>query len=677
MTIALLCFLLSCIAVLQVGLSKGIQGSPNAGLNLNSTFQKRTPDTTYSTATGVLLASTSYSGAYLASTSTSGTPDLPTVTNGAYLSTPTGSGTSATSPGAYLSPSMVHTSTSSPPSFLIESSPFATKPYVLVTTVPSSVDPSVIATPTTDAYLGPSGTISGAYLSTGVVSIGSYILRPTEVAVPGDFNTSRYFIATYVPTLVAVVLKSTWDVIYAAAKMMEPFYQLSHPHGAPATASLLACYFQTSFSWNSFQTIARHPAMLFAGAVYSIISMIAPFASESSTIKVTNYCPRPQDPTLLHPCNAAWILNATAIRVLQALLSLTFIFVMIFMILNWKRTSGIYSDPSSIASVASLLGNADVRADFARIDPMAREKDMKTALSGNSYALSHYQFGPDEYHYGIVKVNSPNHNPASFGLGSITPSTKAGSPVRRKLLEDILLTSLDVGLLVVIVYYYLDTKNDAFNRFFNSQSFGPRFLLTIIATIIDTMWKRVEKECRIIQPYRELAKSKSSGPDNTILATRTTTPIAAVFHSLVRGNLFQTMVALMSSLSGILMIAIPGVPFQETQLYIAFLVSIYVSIGILGLMVITNIGVFFWRRGNPAMPRNPDTLANIASYLCSSHMIPEMSKLSTISQTGLNQSIKLGGHKYWFARGIGMDERVRWMIDDDQELNRLKPSDYK
>jgi hypothetical protein len=57
---------------------------------------------------------------------------------------------------------------------------------------------------------------------------------------------------------------------------------------------------------------------------------------------------------------------------------------------------------------------------------------------------------------------------------------------------DISLAILMLGSFGVAIAYYLDGSNDGFNRFFNSHSFGPKFVIVFAAGIIVTQWKRLE-----------------------------------------------------------------------------------------------------------------------------------------------------------------------------------------
>jgi hypothetical protein len=49
----------------------------------------------------------------------------------------------------------------------------------------------------------------------------------------------------------------------------------------------------------------------------------------------------------------------------------------------------------------------------------------------------------------------------------------------------------------------------------------------------------------------------------------------------------------------------------------------YVSMGILGLMIVSMIALLVYQRKSKDLPRSPDTVGNIASYLCGGSLVEE------------------------------------------------------
>ncbi|KAL8243665.1 hypothetical protein R6Q59_009923 [Mikania micrantha] len=535
----------------------------------------------------------------------------------AYLNTAKPSVSSATAPSAYLDTSIRHS--------------------VVSTVTAGATPPSV--------YLNPSHPASSSIPTS---------LPEVDRVVSGDYTTTRYIIATYLGSICVVLLKCIVGHVFASVKMMEPFHQLQRAGGADAKVSLLADYLSSGLSSVSLSTlISRRPVMLLATLSFAVSTILAPFAAESMSIKASQICTADDGST--SPCAPVWILDVLLIRILQALLAFLFCLVAGYSILSYNRPSGIYSDPSSIASVASLLGDREFLEELQSIPPNASPKQIRKRLAGNRYSLGPFQTRSGSHGYGIYKTSPPQFTPPPFSNPSeptTTPSTTT-----TKYLQDILLIILSAGLLATILAYTLDWRNDTFNRFFNSTSFGPRFILSSAATLLDNRWKRLEREIRIIQPYRDLSHPSSA----TLTSHVALSPYTSFPLSLSRGHFFLALVALTTVLADVLIIAVAGVPYGQAEIYAAAQVSTWLSVGILGLMVLVGVAAMVWRRGNHRLPRTPDTVVNIALYVCAGRVVEE----------GGKNGVRVGSG-YWFGWGRGFDGRMRWLVDvgDDGDGER-------
>lgn len=48
-------------------------------------------------------------------------------------------------------------------------------------------------------------------------------------------------------------------------------------------------------------------------------------------------------------------------------------------------------------------------------------------------------------------------------------------------------------MLVMVTYYYKVGSDSGFERFMDSQSFGPRFVFALVGMLIHSQWKRLER----------------------------------------------------------------------------------------------------------------------------------------------------------------------------------------
>jgi uncharacterized membrane protein YhaH (DUF805 family) len=481
-------------------------------------------------------------------------------------------------------------------------------------------------------------------------------LTQSEIQIGDHFTNIDYFNAMYLPTLLAVMLKSIWVVVFASTKMMEPFHQLSKAKGATAEDTL-------------FQ---NHWVMALTTGIYVILAFVPPLASESMTVKFLSECSKPGGRTF--KCGPAWMVDVSAIRGVEILLGMMAAMVLVLVVLQWDRKNGVMSDPSSIASMASFLHHPEVLADFRGIDTMANPIELWTLLAGNQYMLATYESDPGQYRYGLVKTvgtiriggsganSNARYQPLSNPSNSETKITTRSIPWGA--IRDGMLILCLLGLLGICIGYYLDGKSDPFNNYFNSDGFGPRFILVIVATIVDYQWKRIEREVRIMDPFRRLGK-RMALPRKTILASRRGTPFDALPIALWNMNFFVAAIAAVAILSDILIIAILGVPFSSAEIKPASLASFYVSFGILGIMLIAFVAVTIWRRSNPPIPRQPDTLASVWTYLCASNMLEDFEGMEFMTEKVRNKTIRDAGRRYFYGMANGTDGKDRYMVDHE------------
>jgi hypothetical protein len=105
-------------------------------------------------------------------------------------------------------------------------------------------------------------------------------------------------------------------------------------------------------------------------------------------------------------------------------------------------------------------------------------------------------------------------------------------------------------------------------------------------------------------------------------------------------------------LADILVILAPVIPFAPARMRVEFLVSAFTCMGILALMLIAVTGYIFWRR-RAMVPRTPDTLANVMSYLIGSREMCSM-ELGEWRRKDL---------RYTYGKSKGIDGFSRWTID--------------
>ncbi|KAK5400816.1 hypothetical protein LTR06_011237 [Exophiala xenobiotica] len=314
---------------------------------------------------------------------------------------------------------------------------------------------------------------------------------------------------------------------------------------------------------------------------------------------------------LLVSCAPVWTLAMIPVRILQGLLALVFVLIMAYTLLSIRRrNTGLYSDPSSIATISSLLGDQNFTDEVRALPIDASKKKIKKILSGNRYALTAIATPEGdtayEQHQLIFKTNNfyGLHKPSSGNKAGLFPPKLHQQRTRIFFTNDFPPLILSLTILGLVLAYALDYNHDSFNNFFSSDTFGPRFLLSSLATILDNRFRNVERESH--EPKINL--TSQSLP---------LTPYTAFPIHVSRMDFFPALVSLTSILGDILIIAVVGVPYSDAEIYTAYRWSVWFSVAVLALMIIVTLAVAtVWRSGNQGVEssgwRMPDTVLGVA-----------------------------------------------------------------
>jgi hypothetical protein len=117
-------------------------------------------------------------------------------------------------------------------------------------------------------------------------------------------------------------------------------------------------------------------------------------------------------------------------------------------------------------------------------------------------------------------------------------------------------------------------------------------------------------------------------------------------------------------LADILTITLAGIPYSPNEIYVELFICAYSSMGILSLMVLVLIVFLFWKWKLKEMPRKPDSLAGVISYLCDSFFLLDFEGCEGLRGMELEKKVGREGKRYGFGRFVGVDGKKRWMVDE-------------
>ena len=398
----------------------------------------------------------------------------------------------STDPSAYVQATGVSTSTTSvaatttvviatDPSAYVQTSGVSTLAEGVATT--STVEDAI----TTITLIA---TTSGAYVQTTVSKPSSQETNPANSGpkvetISLSWPLWKVFVGGYLPVLLAILFKVLWTSIYANVKLIEPFIQLANPAGALAKDAFGNFYLSSNIIPDPVISLFKGRWLMFwTSIVYLTVGFLPPLASESLYRDTRYDC---TNPDYTHPENPCWprlSVDPSILHLLQGLLSFVAVMTLTIMYMVFRSSSGISSDPSSIAFVASLIHHPDILADFRQISGQVTTKDMVNSLSEKSYRLGNYLGSDNVLRYGIIP-GAASLLDDNIEMTHASDETKSGRTGTFERFLDVLFMLFILGLLGVILAYYKDGGNNGFNRFFNSNSFGPRFFMVSLRCTFD------------------------------------------------------------------------------------------------------------------------------------------------------------------------------------------------
>jgi hypothetical protein len=310
------------------------------------------------------------------------------------------------------------------------------------------------------------------------------------------------FESSYLPVLVAVVYRTLLAILYSDANLVQPFTQLTRTEGAPAEHVLFQYYQTQSKVKGPFIALRDHSWSLASlTSAFVLVSLLPALASDAFVVQ-TNQCASKKTQSDANPCPPYMEVRLPVLRTCQVIMVVVAAALVYWLVYGMNEKTGLPANPSSIATVGSIMRHPALLDDLNSISGDASVFGMRKSLRGRRYRLDHYQSQQGGTEHGIVPVADHADLPAQLGGSdpryapiervSTTPCKKRTTKSCLQVADFVLLFVL-VGTFAVILAYYFDNSDDDYNRFFSSQTFGPRFILTGAGTVIASMWKTVEQ----------------------------------------------------------------------------------------------------------------------------------------------------------------------------------------
>lgn len=549
-----------------------------------------------------------------------------------------------------------------------------------------SAPPTDSATPATPTDTGAPG--SGGGGGGGGSDSPMQPQQPDPVVWP-TFPTSKTLLGNYTPLIVGRGISLLLSGMFSVLALHDPVRHLTSLGGA-----------------NGAQVMGATVGVSDAG---SFVALLGGGLSAGLTYVDTNWCEAERQPGNLNPCPPRLTQTPWVVDVIIGTLVVQTALIAVAAAQWFKRPSGLSADPTTIAGVAAVMGHPEVERQFASYPAEMTSAQLAKEIKTQQWKLGTFYTAAGAVKYGIMPV--PESERRRKGRQSAKGTPNEGGFFTR--------ISIKLGLWKESIKWLRDWKN---NRLYFDLVFimlllaligltaaavahvdrpqvvflaaagngvGMRIFFAILGIIVSVYWGRIFQDAQTFTPYILLSEGDGAPPKTTILLSRHSVPFTAFFPLLFAGHFGAASVAFTGIFAELLIIFLAGLPYRPGQLRGEFLFCGVSALAILAIMLVQVIAINIWRRRLPHLPRRPDNIAAVMTYVAATGMARDFDGLEGLSVRERNKAIVDMGKNYaygWRREEImpmpagvpgGMEyhsgyatnagtaggSRVRWVID--------------
>ncbi|KAK4201709.1 hypothetical protein QBC40DRAFT_323630 [Triangularia verruculosa] len=480
-------------------------------------------------------------------------------------------------------------------------------------------------------------------------------IGPIPPEVRGSFFNLRseadYLMASLIPVLLATLLGIPVQIAVSSLNAILPFRALAQESGALADdslhlssnswlAPLIACKFLHRF---------KDPLPLLNVLLGLLSTILIPLSAETIRLEFTSINCKAFNRVCAFGLRKAGVPMRVAEGVLVAIAML--VIAIGVLLSRWK--SRVATEPWSIAAMAGLLSNAEVR-ELLRSLPgredggYLRDSQIAGVLAGRRYRLgfSTSRMGDDEHSaYGIevcpvvddtTPIKPTIKDPPTRVADSSTPKKKFWhmKPATKELLVATITLFFIAGLLILILYYENTILDTPFERFMDSQSFGVRILFTSFGTIVSGCWDYFFSQISRSQIYHRLSTSPQPARTSILIS-----PPSSIFTGLWQfarsRDILPFNIAFAALLAKFTPILFSNIPYMVVVL----VVMVYVG----------------WKKPR-CLPVGTDTIVGCMYYLVESEMLSDFEGMGVMGRKERDRLVRDMERLYYLGRGRRVGE---------------------
>ncbi|KAK5954052.1 hypothetical protein OHC33_004623 [Knufia fluminis] len=490
-----------------------------------------------------------------------------------------------------------------------------------------------------------------------------------------DVSTWWFFVWKYLPTMITIGYSVLFSIMDFDIRRLEPYYQLSQPQGARASASLNLDHLTMFQYFVPFNAARLGQWTVFASTFANIIAAtIAPALQNPSVNFEANPECKPLDGGKIQCPDGSgmtkfWVLIDP---IWSRLLTTAYVIVgliLVFLFFQLRRKSGLQSDPKGIAGIASMATKSHILQDFKGLD-LATRGDIHKKLARRTYVLYKSSIWQGEF----------NSSPDSHEFQDSSRRLRSPHPIMLQLTAGIPFIIILTICLACVPIISLTKARIVPNT--------VPWLPILVATILKLVWSTFEADVRLIEPFYQLSKGMATPQNSLTLDYQSTVYGWMPIRAALNGHFLVALVGLSSVCLDILSVTIgsfsvdSGVflkkfsgdkagmgPSAEDESYISFWASLVLSVSVLAFVISVAILVYA-RRRHPFLPREPSTIAAVLSFIYSSKMLTDFIDTESLDNKAMETRLKNLNKRYALGWFRGRDGKIHCAIDEEEMVSK-------
>ncbi|GKT94923.1 hypothetical protein Ct61P_12773 [Colletotrichum tofieldiae] len=475
---------------------------------------------------------------------------------------------------------------------------------------------------------------------------------PNEKAADDHVTVTQAIVANFVPVVTARFFTTALSVSYAQVASFEPLRQIMTESGASGAA------------------LAGSAITLVPLAASYLYADITSAFSVEAFVADAYWCSEQAEQDINLPCRPRISVNRWAVNVvISGLVGVAI--SLIFIISLWFKTpSRIAVDTTTIAGVARVVGHPEVEREFTTIPADMTHTQLAVYLKDKRFALGTFQ-GESGERYGLVPVEQAEGQTRSFfqrlevSAVKTKASLKMSSWTRSRFNVDILFGVFHLALLglAIAALANVDNPRRIFSYTSHTQTTAVRVGVCFVGILVSRYWGMVFADAQNFAPYARM-HAKPSKAEGTIIKRGFGVPLLAIVPLARMGYVIPTAVAITALFAEFFVVAVSGLPWRPGQMRGEYIFCGVGCVAILSLMLIAQGLVFYWRSTLPTLPRRPDSVASVITYVAGTTMSRDFGATSGLGSKTADKTIAEMGKRYGYGMKVEEDGRQRWVVDE-------------